>query len=136
LNGPDAPLARLLARYRALLIFGAIGVVNTLLHSGTVVFLVERALAGPVPANVAGFAVANTASYFANCRFTFRQAPSWRRYRAFVTVSLLSLVLTIGLSTLAQAMHWHYLVGLLLVLLCGPVLTYALHKAVTFRHPA
>jgi multisubunit Na+/H+ antiporter MnhG subunit len=33
-------------------------------------------------------------------------------------------------------MHWHYLVGLLLVLLCGPVLTYALHKAVTFRHAA
>ncbi|WP_449405809.1 GtrA family protein [Massilia phosphatilytica] len=136
MNGPDARLAGLLARYRALLVFGTIGVANTLLHSGTVVFLVERALAGPVPANVAGFAVANTASYFANCRFTFRQPPSWRRYRTFLTVSLLSLALTVGLSAFAQAMHWHYLIGLLMVLLCGPVLTYALHKSVTFRRSA
>jgi putative flippase GtrA len=129
-------LELLLARHRALLVFGAIGVANTLLHSGTVIALVEGALAGPVPANVAGFIVANTCSFFANCRFTFLQPPSWSRYRKFLAVSLLSLALTIGLSALAQAMHWHYLVGLLLVLLCGPVLTYALHKAVTFRHAA
>ena len=127
-------LARLLARHRALLLFGLIGVANTLLHSATVVVLVERALATPVPANVAGFALANTASYFANSRFTFHQPPSWSRYRKFFAVSMLSLVLTIGLAALAEAMHWHYLVGLLLVLLCGPVLTYVLHKAITFRH--
>ena len=135
-NTAMSRVERLLARHRALLVFGAIGVANTLLHSGAVIALVEGGLAGPVPANVAGFTLANTFSYFANCRFTFRQPPSWNRYRKFVAVSLLSLVLTVGLSALAQAMHWHYLAGLLLVLLCGPVLTYALHKAVTFRHPA
>ncbi|MDN4054651.1 GtrA family protein [Massilia sp. YIM B02763] len=136
MSGPDSPVARLLARHRALIVFGAIGVANTLLHSATVVAVVESALAGPVPANVAGFAVANTASFFANCRFTFGQPPSWRRYRTFLAVSLLSLALTIGLSALAEALHWHYLAGLLLVLLCGPVLTYMLHKAFTFRQPA
>lgn len=124
----------LLTRHRALVVFGLIGVANTLLHSGTVIALVESALARPVPANVAGFALANTCSFFANCRFTFHQAPSWPRYRKFLAVSLLSLTLTVALSTLAERMHWHYLVGLLLVLLCGPVLTFALHKAVTFRH--
>lgn len=126
-------LERLVARHRALLVFGLIGVANTLLHSGTVVALVESSLAGPVAANVAGFAVANTCSFFANCRYTFHQPPSWLRYRKFLAVSLLSLVLTVALSALAESMHWHYLVGLLLVLLCGPVLTFALHKAVTFR---
>jgi putative flippase GtrA len=132
----EALLARLLARHRALLVFGTIGVANTLLHSATVVALVENGLAGPVPANVSGFVLANTASFFANCHFTFRQPPSWRRYRAFLVVSLLSLALTIGLSALAEGMHWHYLVGLAMVLLFGPVLTYALHKAITFRTPA
>lgn len=129
-------LERLLARHRAMLMFGLIGLANTLLHSGAVIALVETALAGPVPANVAGFAVANTFSFFANCRYTFRQPPSWLRYRKFLAVSLLSLVLTVALSALAQALRWHYLAGLLLVLLCGPVLTYVLHKSVTFRHAA
>lgn len=133
---PESLPVRLFTRHRALVVFGAIGVANTLLHSGTVVALVERALIGPVPANVAGFAIANTFSYFANCRFTFRQPPTWHRYRKFMLVSLVSLALTIGLSALAEAMHWHYLVGLLLVLLFGPVLAYVLHKSVTFRQPA
>ncbi|ALK98776.1 hypothetical protein AB595_02240 [Massilia sp. WF1] len=124
----------MLARHRALIVFGAIGLLNTLLHSCTVVGLVENGIAGPVPANVTGFAIANTFSYFANCRFAFGQSPTWNRYRKFLAVSLLSLALTVGLSTLAEAMHWHYLMGLLLVLLFGPVLTYALHKAVTFHH--
>lgn len=123
----------LLARHRALLVFAVIGMINTALHSGAVIVLVETALAGPVAANVAGFALANTVSFFANCRFTFRQRPSWERYRKFLAVSMLSLALTVALSALAEAMHWHYLVGLLLVLLCGPVLTFTLHKAVTFR---
>lgn len=126
----------LLARHRALLVFGVIGVINTLLHTGAVVALVEGALAGPVPANVAGFALANTFSYFANCRLTFRQAPGWRSYRKFLAVSMLSLGLTVALSALAETMGWHYLVGLLLVLLCGPVLTFLLHRAFTFGRPA
>lgn len=126
----------LLVRYRAFIVFGIIGVINTLLHSGTVITLVETGLAGPVAANVAGFAVANTASFFANCRYTFRQPPTWQRYRTFLAVSMLSLALTVALSWLAETMGWHYLIGLLLVLFFGPVLTFALHRAFTFRPPA
>jgi len=129
-------LRYLLARYRAFLVFGVIGVINTLLHSGTVILLVETGLTGPVAANVAGFAVANTVSFFANCRYTFHTAPDWQRYRKFLAVSMVSLALTVALSALAETMHWHYLIGLLLVLLFGPVLTFALHRAFTFRPQA
>lgn len=129
-------LKALLARHSALLAFGIIGVLNTLVHSGAVIALVETGLANPVAANAAGFALANTFSYFANCRLTFRQSPSWERYRKFVAVSMLSLVLTLLLSGLAEWMKWHYLAGLGMVLLCGPVLTYVLHKTFTFRGSA
>jgi putative flippase GtrA len=125
-----------IARQRALLTFGVIGVINTFVHSGMVVALVEHGLAGPVPANMAGFALANTISFFANGRLTFRQPPSWASYRKFLGVSMVSLALTISLSALGEAMHWHYLVGLGLVLLCGPVLTFLLHKSFTFRGSA
>jgi putative flippase GtrA len=129
------PLTRLLLRHRAMLVFGLIGVSNTLLHSGAVVALVESGIARPVLANVAGFALANTFSFFANTILAFQVPPSWERYGKFALVSLLSLALTIALSALAETLHWHYLAGLLLVLLCGPVLTFALHKTFTFRAP-
>ena len=120
-------------RYRNVLVFGIIGVVNTLLHSGMVVLLVERARVSPVLANVAGFALANTASFFANSYLTFRRQPTLALYWKFLLVSTGSLVLTVLLSGMAEMLHWHYLIGLAMVLLCGPVLTYLLHKSFTFR---
>jgi putative flippase GtrA len=120
-------------RHRDLLTFGAIGVVNTALHTATVVALVETLRMSPVLANVAGFALANLASFFANSHLTFRRRPTLRLYGKFFMVSLGSLALTVALSALAQALRWHYLIGLLMVVLCGPVLTYVLHKTITFR---
>lgn len=128
------PFRRLISAYREVLIFGLIGVVNTLLHSATVILLVEGLITTPVPANIAGFAVANTASFFANSFFTFRRRPTWGIYSKFFMVSMGSLILTICLSFLAETMGWHYLVGLILVILCGPVLTFLLHRIFTFRH--
>ncbi len=128
-------LKQLVARHRALLVFAVIGVCNTLLHTITVVTLVEGAITTPVPANIAGFALANTFSFFSNSLFAFRVAPTWSRYGKFALVSMTSLILTISLSALAEAMGWHYLIGLALVMLCGPVLTYLLHKAFTFNQP-
>jgi putative flippase GtrA len=135
---PQSLKARLLAlalRQRQVLAFIFVGGVATVLHSGTVVLLVEGSLATPVPSHIAGFFLANTFSYFANSKLTFKHAPSWKRYRKFLAVSLLSLGLTIGLSGLAEAMAWHYLVGLAMVLASGPALSFVLHKTVTFRRP-
>jgi putative flippase GtrA len=126
-------VTRQLAAYRSVLTFGVIGVANTSLHFGTVVALVELAGANPVGANVLGFALANICSFFANCHFTFRQAPTWARYRTFLAVSLASLLLAVVLSSFVEMMGWHYAVGLGLILVCGPIMTYVLHKTVTFR---
>src|SRR5471032_974580 len=127
---------RLFTRHRTVLVFGAIGVFNTLVHAAIVVALVERLRLQPTAANVLAFAVANTGSYLANARFAFRQPLGWRRFGTFFTVSLGSLGCTVALSALAQAMGWHYLVGLALVLLCGPALSFALHQLLTFRPAA
>jgi multisubunit Na+/H+ antiporter MnhG subunit len=47
-------------------------------------------------------------------------------------VSLLSLALTIFFAALAQAMGWHYFLGLAMTILVGPVLTFLLLKAYAF----
>jgi putative flippase GtrA len=126
-------LLALVARYRLGLAYIFVGGLATVLHSGSVVVLVESALATPVPSHVFGFFLANTFSYFANSKLTFKQTPSWKRYRKYLAVSLLSLSLTIGLSSLAEAMHWHYMVGIAMVLASGPMLSFLLHKSITFR---
>lgn len=128
-------LRALAGRYRQVVAFIFVGGIATVLHSGTVVVLVEAAHTTPVPAHIAGFFLANVFSYFANSKLTFKQSPSWQRYRKFLAVSLVSLGLTISLSALAEAMGWHYLVGLAMVLASGPALSFVLHKTVTFRRP-
>lgn len=117
-----------------MLVFGAIGVSNTLLHSATVIVLVERSLATSVTANIVGFCVANIFSFFANSFFTFKRRPTLVLYWKFLLVSALSLILAVGFSALAEALDWHYLVGLTLVILFGPILTFLLHKTYAFRH--
>ncbi len=132
---PAKWIKQALARHRAVLVFGAIGVCNTVLHSGMVMLLVEQGWCGAVAAHAAGFALANTFSFFANAAWTFRRSPSWTMYRTFLAVSMLSLVLTLALAALADTLGWHYLAGLALVILCGPVLSFLLHRAFTFRAP-
>lgn len=125
-------LNNLSPNYREPLVFGVIGVANTLLHSVTVIGLMENAITTPVPANMLGFTIASTFSFFANSFFTYKRRPSLTLYWRFILVSLASLALTVFFAALAQAMGWHYLIGLALVILVGPVLTFLLHKAYAF----
>ncbi|WP_157760770.1 GtrA family protein [Hydrogenovibrio halophilus] len=113
--------------------FGVIGVFNTAVHSLVVVGGIETFYLNPVFANILGFFVANTGSFFLNCRYTFDHTPSVKSYQRFLSASSLSLALTIALSGLAEWMGWHYLVGLLLVIIFGPVLSFFIHKAWSFR---
>jgi len=128
-------LRALAARHRAPLVFATIGVANTALHTATLVALVELLATPPVAAQAAGFLVANLASFLGNARYAFRRRPTLAGYGKFLLVSLTSLALTLALAALAQARHWHYLVGLLLAVLLGPPLSYLLHRCYTFRLP-
>jgi putative flippase GtrA len=119
--------------YGQFLIFGVIGGINTLIHSGVVITLVEVWRVHAVVANVVAFICANMFSFLMNCRFTFQNRPTWTLYRRFALVSLFSLALTVCLSAIAVWMEWHYLVGLLLVILVGPFLTFILHKNYAFK---
>lgn len=98
-----------------------------------VVGLVESNLLGPVSANICAFLIANQFSFFLNCRFTFQKSPALALYGRFFLVSLASLIVTIGLSSYAEWMRWHYGVGLLLVILVGPPLTFILQKHWAFK---
>lgn len=109
-----------------------IGLLSTVVHVMTVTALVEALALPPVPANGLAFVVASLFSFRANGRYTFGQAASWPRFVRFLGVALVGLLLAVGASSLAEALQWHYRVGVLLTVLLLPALTYLAHRLWTW----
>jgi putative flippase GtrA len=115
------------------LIFGMIGVLNTLIHAGIVIISVEYFFLNPILGNIMAFFMANILSFFMNCKYTFQIQPSVSVYKKFFLASLIALGSIFSLSTIAEILEWHYLIGLMLVIIISPVLTFILQKLWTFK---
>jgi putative flippase GtrA len=113
--------------------FSAIGALNTIIHTGVVISLVEGTKAHPTLANTIAFAIANIFSYWANGRWNFKSKPNIKQYSRFFLVSILGLTCTIAVSTLAEAAGWHYLIGLGMVFIALPTFTFILHWRWTYK---
>lgn len=120
------------ARYHEFIRFGLVGVVNTAVHAGIVIALMETFAPPAFLANGVAFLFANLMSYFLNSKFTFKAALSVLNYLRFLLVSLVSLVLTLLITLVAEYLGWHYGVGLILVILIVPVLNYLVMKVWAF----
>lgn len=116
-----------------LLKFAGIGLVNTGIHTSIVVTLVELLRTSPTIANAIAFMAANAFSYWANRRWNFRTNASIQQYTRFLFVSLAGLAITILVSSIADRAGLHYLIGLALVFIALPTLTFILHYRWTFR---
>jgi putative flippase GtrA len=113
--------------------FGGIGVLNTGIHAGIVVLLVETLAVWPPVGHVFGFVAASLFSYFANATITFRMPMSLAGYLKFVSVSLATLVTAVVISTIVQMLALSYLLGIALVIVINPAISFALHHRITFR---
>ena len=116
-----------------LLKFAGIGLVNTGIHTSIVVTLVELLRTSPTIANAIAFMAANAFSYWANRRWNFRTNASIQQYTRFLFVSLAGLAITILVRSIADRAGLHYLIGLALVFIALPTLTFILHYRWTFR---
>lgn len=113
--------------------FGTIGAFNTGMHS-LVVLLAHGMLLVPVVAShLMAFCVANVLSYFLNSWLVFQMSPAVGGYVRFVSVSLFSLVVTITIAALCEAAGLDYRIGLVIVIVVAPPMTYLLQKRFTFR---
>lgn len=79
--------------------FGLTGVANTVVY-----YLVYRLLLLMLPylvAHLGAWAISVVFSFFVNCLFTFKVAPTWRRFVAFPASSLVNLLFTTVGSVIA-----------------------------------
>lgn len=117
-----------LRRHTDLLVFGAIGVLNTLVHGVVLTAAVEKLRLHLLLAHVCAFGVANIFSYLANSRFTFKVGLSVTRYLRFLLASLVALCLTLGIAWLTNRIGLHYQTGFAIIVVTVPLFSFALVK--------
>ncbi len=112
--------------------FGAIGVANTLLHGLVFGCFVDGLGISVVMSHLVAFCFANFLSYLLNSFVTFKAPITLRLYARFFLASMLSLIMTLGLSALAQWCglgHWQ---GFALIVLVIPIFSFVLMKCWAF----
>lgn len=113
--------------------FGLVGVLNTALHALVVIVAHGSFFFAVIGSHIFAFMVANLFSYFLNSFLVFRRPPTYASYIRFLSVSLFSLIVTVTTAAICEVAGLDYRVGLVLVILVAPPMTYLLQKRVTFR---
>lgn len=113
--------------------FGFVGVFNTGLHALVVIVAHNSLHFAVVSSHVLAFMIANLFSYFLNSFLVFERAPAFANYIRFLAVSLFSLAATVTIAAICEGAGLDYRVGLILVILIAPPMTYLLQKRFAFR---
>lgn len=113
--------------------FGLVGVLNTALHALIVIVAHDSFFFAVISSHIFAFMVANLFSYLLNSFLVFRSPLTCASYIRFLSVSLFSLIATVTTAAICEFAGLDYRVGLVLVILLAPPMTYLLQKRVTFR---
>ena len=129
------PILKFLERYfpMSLVKYYLIGGIAVLLHVLIVVAVIEFRNFSPSIANALAFILATIFSSVANTYWSFDAEISRTIILRFWGVALLGLCLAITISSIAEYLKLHYLIGVLMVVTVTPVISYTLHKNWTYK---
>ncbi|MFE9094609.1 GtrA family protein [Streptomyces sp. NPDC007264] len=89
---------------RQMLVFAAVGVINTMTYYG--LYLLFLARLPYLAAHILAFAVSMTGSFFLNARFTYRTRPTWRKFLLFPLTNATNFVVTTaGVYAVVDVLH-------------------------------
>lgn len=114
--------------------FALVGVAATLIHIMVAVSLIEWQGLHPGIANGVAFIPANLASYVANTCWSFKARMGLGNWGRFVIVSFAAWVLTMAIASAVAEAGGHYLLGISLVIILVPMLTFVAHQRFTYEH--
>ena len=116
-----------------LLRFGFTGVLMTGVHVAFAAVLIEGFGHGAAVANGLAFAGATALSFVINTLWSFASRMDARRLLRFLTVSLVGCAVAMTVAGAAQAAGLGHWLGIGLVVLTVPPLTFLLHNFWTYR---
>ncbi|OGT01257.1 MAG: hypothetical protein A2Z65_01200 [Gallionellales bacterium RIFCSPLOWO2_02_58_13] len=117
--------------------FGLVGLSATAIHASVLFFLVEKLGVGPVLASIPAFLTALVISFLINHHWTFVVKRGYGRYFSrYAAVSVAGLILNIAIMYgTVLLMHQSYIVGLGVVIILVPLISFLLQRYWTFSNP-
>lgn len=114
--------------------FGLVGLGATAVHSAILLILVEILGIGPVLASIPAFLIALGISFLINHHWTFVAKGAYARYFSrYAAVSISGLILNIAIMYgTVSVLHQSYVVGLGVVIISVPALSFLLQRCWTF----
>lgn len=117
-----------------LLIFGIVGISATLTHYLSALFCVELLAWSVYFANILGYLLAVSVSFFGHATFTFKSKPSLHSLARFVVSSVLGFITSLLVLWLSQnVFNFHHRVSFALVVTTVPIMSYFLGKFWVFK---
>lgn len=118
---------------KKLIRFAASGVLATAVHFIVAMTCIEYAGIQPFIANGIAFAVANVFSYIVNALWSFEAGLKVSTYLKFLAASSVGLFFSMAISGAAQILGLPPVVGVGLVVVILPLITFTMHHLWTFR---
>ena len=114
--------------------YGLVGLSATAIHASMLFFLVETLGVGPVLASIPAFLTALVISFLINHHWTFVVKGGYGRYFSrYAAVSVAGLILNIAIMYgTVSLMHQSYVVGLAVVIVFVPLISFLLQRYWTF----
>ncbi|ATX79911.1 Putative flippase GtrA (transmembrane translocase of bactoprenol-linked glucose) [Mariprofundus aestuarium] len=115
--------------------FGLVGIMATVTHVITVLFLVEWGGWGPLWANFVAFSLAVFVSFIGHYHWTFNAStPYATAFPKFFTIALLGLGLNQAIMfSLVNLLGWDYRLGLAAVIMVVPAITFLASRFWAFQ---
>lgn len=111
--------------------FGIVGFAAFLVYLALVAAVVETG-GSPIIGAIFGFAGGTIVSFFGNCRFVFKAAPTALAGRRFFITTLIGLGLNIALAWLLTGLGVNYVAMTVIIFVVVPGFNYLGHRFWTF----
>lgn len=121
------------AQMKPLMRFIATGVAATCIHFVVAILAIELVRLSPPIANSLAFVAATIFSYLVNTYWSFQTESTLQNAVKYWLAACLGFCLAYGLSSLAEYLNWHYLVGIALVVCVVPLVNFLVHSKWTYR---
>ncbi|MGN0106972.1 MAG: GtrA family protein [Hominilimicola sp.] len=128
------------------IIFMIMGIINTAVSVFTASLLdilhrnfissdnIIRAMAEHLRSNfIFGYIVSIVTSFFLNCKFTFRQKPTWEKFIKFPISYIPNFIFQYIIVFIFTSLHWNSTVAYICAAIIGTPLTFAAMKLMVFR---
>lgn len=114
--------------------FGITGLGSTLIHVATATSLIEFMSTSVQIGNGVAFVVATFFSYTVNTLWSFSNKMDKGNAFRFLVASFIGLSLTLAISSIADNLGFHYLIGISVIVITVPICTFLIHNFWTYKH--